>query len=163
MIRVALDTDDLDALDGRFPILLTYSDLIETHDALAQLVQKYPASHIVLIDRGLGDPTGLATVADYEPGAIWPASELPGWFHAKKAAGLDFLTLYCDRSDRQEALDALKGAEPWEWIATLDGTLYVPALKPMERPAVIQFAGSQAAGVHADISLVIDEKWHPQP
>ena len=163
MIRVMLDSDQLASLpSGMVPLLSTYSDLIPDLAALAALQRQHPGSEIILIDRGTGDPTGLASVADVEPGALTVAG-LPAWFARKTAAKIDDLTVYSDRADL-DAIDAvLKGTGHeghWRWVATLDGTVDITGMPPLRRPAVVQILGSGQLGLHADLSLVLEPGWH---
>lgn len=130
----------------------TYADIV-TPALLAQL-----AGRLILIDRGLGDPHNVATVADIETGALSVesgAEKIRQW-HAE---GRPFPTAYHDRA-LQAAIDqALAGTPHNNWVATLDGTLLPDGV----RRAVVQFAGEAQIGVHADLSIVWDDGWHPMP
>lgn len=160
MVRIMLDTDNLADLDGRFELLATYSDLVPDTAALAGLRARFPDSEIVLIDRGLGDPTGQASIADIEPGALG-AGALPRWVAEKKAAGIRYLTGYCDR-DNLPGVEAIARHQIWHMVATLDGTCHIAGFTPMRGPAVVQILGEQQLGVHADLSLVLEDGWHPR-
>lgn len=164
MIRVAFDSDVLGDLPaGLAPVLMTYSDLVPTHTALNELSDKHPHSEIVLIDRNAGDPLGLASVADVEPGCL-TAAQLPGWFERKTKNKIEYLTVYSDRADLPAIDDALRGTgheSHWRWVATLDGTVDITGLKPLHRPAVVQILGAARLGIHADMSLVLEPGWHP--
>lgn len=130
----------------------TYADLV-TPTLLAQL-----AGRLIVIDRGLGDPHNVATVADIEDGALSVASgaeKIKGW-HAE---GRPFPTAYHDRALQAAVDQALAGTPCNNWVATLDGTLLPDGV----RRAVVQFAGAAAIGVHADLSIVWDDGWHPMP
>ena len=162
-IRVMLDTDVLADLDGHFEILATYTDLIPDMAALDALRAKYPGSEVILIDRGLGDPTGQATIADVEPGAMTP-DDLPGWVARKRAdkpAGWEFLTAYSDRNDLP-AIEAIQHEGLWHWVATLDGTCFITGWRPLHGPAAVQILGEAAIGIHGDLSLVLEDQWHPR-
>lgn len=83
-VRVMLDSDDLAAIPaGVAPLIATYADLFATLTALHEFEQAHPASQVVLIDRALGDPLGLASIADVESGAL-SRDQLPGWFDKKQ-------------------------------------------------------------------------------
>jgi len=154
-----LDTDDLSKLTDTVPLLATYSDLVPDP---AKLRATLPGAQLILIDRHIGDPSGEASVLDIEPGAD-SVAELPGWLERKRAAGVEFLTSYSDR-DTLPAIDALgdKG-KCFRWVATLDGTSHIAGYTPLVSPAAIQTTGSTALDYHADLSLVFDGRWHPQP
>jgi hypothetical protein len=156
MIRVMMDTDVLADLDGTFPLVATYSDLVPDEKMYQSLVARFPHSTVILIDRGLGDPTNRATVIDVESGAYSPAS-IPAWFASKR--GMSNLTVYCDR----DSLPAVVAAQPhgiYHWVATLDGTSYLPEWTSMHGPAAIQILGAASLGIHADLSLVFEDGWH---
>jgi hypothetical protein len=164
MIRVALDSDNLASLPaGIAPLLLSYSDLFPTLAALRDFEAARPGSEVVLIDRDLGDPTGLATIADVEPGALTPP-DLPFWFDRKTGQGLAYLTVYSDRYNLPDCDNALKGTpyeEHWRWVATLDGTCFISGMDPFVRPAVVQVLNAESTGRDFDLSLVNEDGWHP--
>ena len=163
MIRVMLDTDVLADLDGHFEILATYTDLIPDMAALDRLRAEFPDSTVILIDRALGDPTGQATIADVEPGAMM-IDQLPGWVSEKRAAkpaGWEYLTAYSDRNDLP-AIKAIQHEGLWHWVATLDGTAVISGYTPMHAPAAIQILGESQIGIHGDLSLVLEDAWHPR-
>lgn len=130
----------------------TYADLVtpalykELHDRL------------VVIERGMGDPMHLATVADIEPGAltVQAGADL---LHAWKQQGRPSVTAYHDRSLQAAVDQATAGLGICNWVATLDGTL----LPDGRSRAVVQFAGEKMLGFHADLSIVWDDSWHPLP
>ena len=159
MIRVMLDSDVLADLDGHAELLATYSDLIHNAADLEALKARHPDSEIVLIDRGTGDPTGEATVIDIETGAFG-VDHVPGWVREKKIAGKKYLTGYCDR-DNLPGVQAIEGQGIWHWVATDDGTCHIQGFRPLHGPAVVQILGEGALGVHADLSLVFEDGWHP--
>lgn len=128
----------------------TYADLM-TPDLLRQL-----AGRLVVIDRGLGDPMNLATVADVESGALSLAAAVER-IHAWKAQGRPSVTIYHDRVHQADVDKATAGMGVWNWVATLDGTL----LPDGQRRAVVQFAGETVTGLHADLSVVWNDSWHP--
>ena len=159
MSRLMFDSDVIDALP-RDTMAATYSDLIPSLTALHQLRREFPFG-IALIDRGLGDPTGMATILDVERGARVPA-EAPGWYDHKKAEGLADLTVYVNRSNLA-AVDAALGPDrhPYHWVATLDGTMHIPGFPAGRRPGLVQFAGETALGFHCDASVIWEAAWHP--
>lgn len=129
----------------------TYADLL-TPAIVAQL-----GPRLAVIDRGLGDPMNRAHIVDIEPGALSVAS---GAARIKEWAneGRRFGTVYVDRSMLAEVLQACLPVRPWQWVATLDGTLNPNGTYPH----IVQFAGEQKLGLHADVSVVYDEDWLPQ-
>lgn len=157
MIRTMFDTDVLADLDQPCHILATYSDLVPDASGIP-----FDATGrtLVFIDRGLGDPGGKATIWDVEGGAL-RVDQLPAKYDAAAARGLRYLTVYSDRS-HLDAIDAVMGDRNyWSWVATLDGTLHVAGRPPLRGPAAVQFAGSQAVGLHGDMSLVFNDRWNP--
>lgn len=132
--------------------ILSYADL-----ATPQLVS-LGAGRLGWIDRGLGDPMGLATIADIEPGALSVAS---GAARCKQwlAEGRHYVTAYHDRNDADAVTTALAGAAVYRWWATLDGTL-----RPGPgRVDAVQFAGAAELGFHADVSAVWNDAFRPLP
>lgn len=162
MIRVMFDTDDLGvlrSLRGVAPFLATYSDLLPDLTAFDALQAELMPSKLLLFDRALGDPTGLASLADVEPGAM-TIGQLPAWKDAKVAAGIPYPTGYCDRNDLPAVL-AIVRTGLWHMVATLDGTSYISGWQPAHGPAVIQILGEQSLGFHADMSIILEDRWHP--
>lgn len=158
MIRLACDSDDLSAL-VHTDVVLTYSDLIKTDAEHQALKARFAGSVVELIDRGLGDPTGRATVLDVERGARTPA-DCPGWFDKQHAAGLSWLTVY-HSLDRFSDVDTAMGHRSgwWRWIAMWGHGLVVPG-----RPTVmLQFTDGARIGARVDLSAVHNDAWHPQP
>lgn len=131
--------------------LATYADLLTP-----QIVAEY-GSRLAVIDRGLGDPMNRAHIVDIEQGADTieaGAAKIKAW-HAE---GRPFPTVYVNRGNWEPVLAACLPVVPWQWVATLDGTL-----NPNGRfPHLTQFAGEGALGLHADVSVVWDEDWLPQ-
>jgi hypothetical protein len=131
--------------------IATYADLV-TPAILAA------AGHrLVVIDRGSGDPHGVATVADIEPGCLTVAegaAKIRQWIAARRP----YPTAYHDRAVQGEVTAALAGERYYTWDATLDGTMRVPGVNL----AAIQIAPSAVVGFHADLSVVWDDSWHPQ-
>lgn len=159
MIRTAIDSDRLDiimACNGLAPILLTYSDLVPVFEVLQS---KLTHSKLVLIDRGLGDPSGQASVADIETGLMKPA-DFPGWLDKKHAAGIDDLTSYCNRSTLPEVDNAAAGKTFYRWVATLDGTCSISGFPSLRGPAAVQILPAASVGIHADLSLVFEDQWN---
>jgi|HubBroStandDraft_1064217.scaffolds.fasta_scaffold303466_2 hypothetical protein len=163
MIRTAFDSDDLDALmsvAGVSQFLFTYTDLFPANSQYEEYLheaQKRGSQDVILIDRALGDPTGKATIADVEAGAM-TADELPAWFEDRD--GIEYLTVYCDQSN----LAACEIAYPrphWRWLADLDGQWYLPGFRALHRPALLQVASAAETGVDCDASLIFNDNWHP--
>lgn len=155
MTRVLFDSDQPAVLvaPARAGVLVaTYADLL-TPEIIAQL-----GPMLLVIDRGQGDPHGLATIADIEPGLLSVAdgaAKIRQWISEHRA----FPTAYHDRALWQEVHQALAGVNYHEWIATLDGTCNPNGT----RPAAVQILGADKVGFHADLSIVWDDAWHPAP
>lgn len=151
-----LDTDVLNDLTPHAELLATYADLVTD---LPALQKQFPNSVIILIDRGLGDHTGLSSVADVENGAM-TAADAAAWYDRQHAKGVKDLTIYCSR-DELAAVDTAMGARVfYRWIATLDGTVHIDNFKPLEAPAAVQCLSASMLGIHADGSLVLQDQWH---
>lgn len=130
----------------------TYADLL-TADLVRQLGKR-----LSVIDRGQGDPLGLATIADIEPGLLTVeqgVAKIRQWI----TEGRHQPTAYSDRTDWPAIVTALGPLKPFHWIATLDGT----ANPDGKYPAVVQALGEAKLGFHADMSIVWDDLWHPLP
>lgn len=155
-IRFMLDSDNLADLTDHAELLATYADLVTD---LPALEKQHPSSVVILIDRGLGDPTGLSTVADVERGAM-TVDQAAAWYDRQHAKQLRDLTVYCSR-DSLAAVDTAMGARVfYRWIATLDGTVHIDGFKPLQAPAAVQCLSETMLGVHGDGSLVLQDHWH---
>lgn len=160
MYRLACDSDNLAAL-VHTPVILTYADLVPTMAELDALRDRFPGSLVKLIDRGLGDPAGVATaisVSDTEPGARTVADTVAlirEWIHA----GRSFPTAYADRNTMPLIINALAGVQGWwKWWATLDGTMRIT-----DHPNdMVQFAGVNLTGGQYDLTAIYEDAWHPQ-
>lgn len=159
MIRFMIDTDDLHSLTGHAELLATYADLVTD---VRQLEREFPHSQIILIHRGLGDPTGEASVFDIEPGALTPEQAVALYDDAVKRE-IRFLTAYHDRQDAQAVADAFGKRPHYNWDATLDGTAHIKGYDPLHSPAVIQCLSAHMLDAHVDGSLVFEDNWHPRP
>jgi hypothetical protein len=130
----------------------TYADLM-TRELQAAL-----AGRLVVIDRGLGDPLAIATVADIEPGALTVAqgvSVMRQWLSEGRAG----VTAYHDRSEWPAVNQQLGPTVVYHWVATLDGTA-----NPLgEYPDVVQVLAAKSLGFAADLSVVWQDNWHPVP
>ena len=160
MIRTMLDSDDLAALGHVTPLIATYADLFKTHAELEALKAAHPGQQVVLIDRARGDDLGVASVLDIEAGAEGPAA-LPKWYDRQHGRGIRYLTAYCDRHMLAAVIQAGGHRHVYHWVATLDGTLVIAGFAPLAAPAVVQCLGEAQLGVHADLSLVLEDQWHP--
>jgi hypothetical protein len=161
MDRLGYDSDVISDIPAGAAVAFTYSDLVPTAQALHQLEARWPV--VVLIDRGMGDPTGQASVLDVEKGAATVA-HAPGWYDERHKAGIKYLTIYCNRSTMPAVNAAMGSRSFYRWIATLDGTMVVG-----DHPsAMVQFAPASAighfgTGHHADATIIRQDAWHPQP
>ena len=150
--RIMYDSDQLAVLralhaDGA-ALVASYADLITPAD-----VQHFGGA-LAVIDRGLGDPHHLATIGDFEPGALNPAGAI-AWWEAHQGRGE--LTVYADRTDMPTVLRALGPHRPaWRWWATLDGTMRIGSSR-----AMVQFAPASKTGVHADATIIYHSRWKP--
>ena len=160
MIRAMLDSDDLAALGHVTPLIATYADLFPTHAALHGFLASHPGQQVVLIDRALGDPLGVASVLDIEAHADG-VGKLPGWYDRQHGRGIHYLTAYCDRSTLPAVIQAGGHRHVYHWVATLDGTVVIGGFAPLAAPAAVQCLGEAQLGVHADLSLVLEDQWHP--
>lgn len=159
MLRTALDSDVLDAFTSPTDFIFTYSDLVPDVRAFEA---RYPDKMFAYIDRGMGDPGFKASIADVERGAM-TVDQLPDWYDKKARARVAYLTHYTDRSTLDAARAVLAGRQMYQWVATLDGTCNVPGYVPFRGPDLIQIAGSNLTGLHADFSLVLSPTWRPVP
>lgn len=163
MTRIAFDSDNPAALPAGAQIVLTYSDLIKDEPAYGLLSRAHEGRPVVLIDRGLGDPTGLASVIDVETGAH-KIGDIPGWLDAKAKADVAYRTVYVDRSNYLAAKAAIASRTGYYWwIATLDGTAHVDTFRPGEGPALVQCLSAEMLGFGCDASVVWDDAWQPAP
>lgn len=157
-IRFMLDSDQITDLTDHADIIGTYSDLVTDLPALRR---RFPASEIVLFDRGLGDPTGEASIFDIERGALTIEAAVRR-YDEQKIRGIKYLTVYANRGNL-DTVDAAFGIrKPWRMVATLDGTAHIAGLRALHSPAVIQCLSADELGMHGDGSLVFDDLWHPR-
>lgn len=159
MIRFACDSDSIADLVPT-PLIFTYADLIGSAIEYTALTARFPRSVIKLIDRGLGDPAGLAAtvMVDVEQGAL-TAAQAAGQIRRYLAEGRQFVTGYANRSTMPSLEAELADvAGWWRWYATLDGTMRIST-----RPhAMVQFAGAQITGGRFDLSVVWNGAYHPE-
>ena len=157
MIRFAIDTDQPDKLTSHVELLMTYSDLVPDYAAISA---RFPQSKVLLIDRGLGDPTGLASIFDIERGTLNDAQAIRR-YDEQQAKGVPFLTVYHDRSSADQVKAAFHPRQPWHIYATLDGTAHITGYTPLEGPAAVQCLSAGELGYHADGHLVFEDAWNP--
>jgi hypothetical protein len=158
MIRLACDSNDLGALIET-PIVLTYTDLIPDDRAHKALKARFPQSVVELIDRGMGDPTGRATILDVETGAATPLHAV-GWHAHQHAAGLRWLTIYATLDNMRTVEEIMSpGDDWWRWFARWGNGLEIPG----HPHAAIQFASDIMLGARVDLSLFPNPAWHPSP
>ena len=130
----------------------TYADLLN-----ADLVRQF-GPRLIVIDRGHGDPLGLATVADIEPGLLSVAAgvaKVKQWLSERRPGP----AAYHDRNDWSAVSAGLAGTTARHWVSTLDGTCHPGTTVP----AAVQILGEAKLGIHADLSIVWDDSWHPVP
>jgi hypothetical protein len=155
MPRLLFDSDDPHVLLQPFLAgcsVATYADLLTP-----SLVKQF-GPRLIVIDRGHGDPLGLATVADIEPGLLSVAAgaaKVHQWLSEKRPGP----TAYHDRADWAAVSSALAGTSARHWVSTLDATCSPNG----QRPAAVQILGADHLGFHADLSVVWDDTWHAPP
>lgn len=155
MPALLFDSDNPADLEAPFLAgcrVATYSDL-----ATPDLV-KVLGARCIWIDRGHGDPLGLATVADIEPGLLTVAqgaAKVHQWLNERRPGP----AAYHDRNDWSAVASALSGTPARHWVSTLDGT----CMPNGQRPAAVQILGESKLGIHADLSIVWDDTWHAVP
>lgn len=150
-----VDSDQLSVLlDPRFANMrvATYADII-TPEFMAQTEGRW-----IAINRGMGDPHQVATVADVETGAL-SVGQAHDRIQQWTAQRRPWPTVYHNRASWAEVNETLHQLSYTHWVATLDGTL-VPDKYYM---AVVQFAGELDLGIHADMSIIWADNWHPMP
>ncbi|HEY6277150.1 MAG TPA: hypothetical protein VIX86_12555 [Streptosporangiaceae bacterium] len=154
-----LDSDQPETMPAGADLIATYADLwsLDLADYLRGLCRQ-----VVWIDRGNGDPGGIASVLDVEPGLFRPG-QVPAWLDAKGFARTPFRTVYCDRADLAAVEADAGGRRFWRWVATLDGTAHLDGAAWQDRPAAIQCLPAAKLGFHADLSLVLRAGWNPTP
>lgn len=155
MIRLGCDSSYLGGLIYT-EFLFPYADLLGGR-ALAQLQARFPGSVIVPIDRGLGDPLGLAGIIDVERFARTPA-DAPVWFDKQHAAGFQYLTVYASLDKMAEVAKRMGDRKWWRFYAYWQGGLHVAG----HTDAMIQFASGAELGAPCDLTLVHNDRWHPQ-
>lgn len=155
MIRLACDSDRLSSL-VETNVVLTYSDLVPGTAALRELEHRFPLSEVGLIDRGLGDPTGAATIADIgEPGTLTPA-QMADWFAVKRAQGWSCLTGYGLLATLAEVGQLAGPHGWWRWFARWGTVLRVPG----HPDAMLQFDNDPDE--HVDWTIIRNPHWHPR-
>lgn len=155
MIRLACDSDRLSSL-VETPVVLTYADLVPTSHALAALEARFAHSEVGLIDRGLGDPLGVATIADVGEPDTLPAARMADWFDLKRGAGWSCVTGYGSLATLQH-VEQLAGRHGWwRWFARWGTVLQAPG----HPDAMLQFDSDPAA--HVDWSIIRNPNWHPR-
>jgi hypothetical protein len=134
----------------------TYADKITTRADHAALEARFPRSRVLYIDRALGDPLDLATIGDFEPGALSKAQARP-WVKGRLNAGKKFVTAYSDQDWLPDLITSLDGLPYWHWIAD-PGALTVPG----HPAAAVQFMFAPPKGPHVDLSAVKNDAYWPE-
>jgi hypothetical protein len=155
MVNVMFDSDDVTVLGGAEFAgcrIATYADLVNP--------KMYAAAdgRMKVIHRGLGDPHGLATIADIEPGCLSVDSGttlIRQWI----SEGRHQPTAYHSRNDWAEVDAKLQGAAYHTWVATLDGTCSPDG----RRPDAVQILDAAKVGLHVDMSVIWNDRWFPLP
>lgn len=149
------DSDDVTVLaDALFAgcRIASYADLVNPRLYAAA------AGRMKVIDRGNGDPHGLATIADIEPGCL-TVDQGVALIRQWASEGRHQPTAYHDRNLWAEVDAKLAGVSYHSWIATLDGTCSPDG----KRPDAVQILDSSKVGQHVDMSIVWNEAWFPLP
>lgn len=155
MVSIMVDSDDPAVLQNNLFYncrVATYADLLTP-----ELVASF-GGRLAVIDRGHGDPLNLAHILDVESGA-WTVEAAGAKIKEWNSQGRGHIMGYVNRSNWQPLMEACAPVKPYQWIATLDGTLNPDG----QYPSVVQFAGEAAIGLHVDVSIVYDENWFPLP
>lgn len=132
--------------------IATYADLVNPK------IYAAAEGRMKVIDRGLGDPHNLATIADIEPGCLTVdagTARIRQWV----SEGRQQPTAYHDRAEWAEVKAKLAGVSYFTWVATLDGTAAPDGI----RPDVVQILDATKVGLHVDMSIVWNDHWHPLP
>lgn len=103
-----------------------------------------------------GGAAGQAGILDVETGDATPEHAGP-WLTERKA--LDEGTLYCSRGALGAVLAGTGNLPFCLWLATLDGTIAVPALPSRVTLVAVQAFGAAMTGINADLSVVLDQNW----
>ena len=104
-----------------------------------------------------GDPS-QGDCLDVETGDATP-DMLDGWLRARTAQGVTDLAVYCNRSTLPAVLTATS-LDPYHWVATLDGTLWIPGYTALVGPAAVQILPASLTGANVDLSIVLEDGWH---
>jgi len=108
-----------------------------------------------------GSEPGDAHWLDVERGDAAPGM-VPRWLHERRQRTGDPGGIYCNRSTLPAVLEAA-GNVPFElWLATLDGTVFPEELGHLPstvRPVLVQAFPAALTGFHADLSMVIDQRY----
>lgn len=156
MARVMFDSTTPQAIPSNAEIVAGYVDgAFRWHNSAWD---RFPHAKQVRITVTANHSRG--NCLDVEKGDATPA-QAPGWIRARQAAGIRYVTIYCNRSTLPAVDRACHGLSYYRWVATLDGTLHIPGFTPLERPAAVQFANSTMAGANVDVSIVWEDQWHP--
>lgn len=160
-LRWAADSEHLGALIELRGIdyAMTYADLFGDLATLDKFRARMAPTVVLLGDRGLGDPTGLATWCDVEAHANGPAGAAQ--FLATQRAGGKVdpgqLTIYTGMGQLAAVETACGPHGWWRWIARWGDGLTAPG-HPM---AMLQFASDTMLGAEVDLSIIRQPGWHP--
>lgn len=154
MWRLMCDSDQIGSLQPT-DFITTYADLVTSQAHVAALEKRFPASTVLFIDRGLGDPLHIATIGDFEPRALTVA-QAKGWVQGQQARGLEFITTYNNLAWEAAMQGALQGVSHYNWLAD-PGALTVPG----HPAAIVQVLFAPPRGPHIDLSIVTNDAWHP--
>jgi hypothetical protein len=159
MIRVMFDSTTASAIPADATLVAGYID--GDYAWTPADWDRFPGAALVKINV-TGVPEHGGDMLDVENGAATPA-DAPVWWEGQ--ARKTNLGVYVNRSNLGAVENAMGTRPWWRWVATLDGTLFVPVAGwvPFQRPAAVQFASAQLSGIHADVSLVYADEFHPQP
>jgi hypothetical protein len=88
-----------------------------------------------------------------------PISRIPGWLDERAAAGLGTGGVYVSRSNLAAAEKAAGSRPHMLGIATLDGTIDIPAPRGFGILTFIQAFPAASVGINADVSVVVDRDY----
>lgn len=154
--RLAADSTDPAKLPDWVSIKCFYIN--GRYKATPEQIKEWPGPKILI--NVTGDPADGGDLLDIEPGNAGPAAA-PGWYDARKAAGVARPGIYSDRIQFDAITRELAGRPAARVLATLDGTLH-RAWNGVQLDAC-QNLGSAMTGGDYDLWVVFNHLWHPDP
>lgn len=160
-IRIAFDSTTPEAIPRWAEMVWGYADGAFAWPATAW--HRFPRASRVNICV-TGDPR-VGDMLDVERFDATP-DHAPAWVKGRHDDGVENVALYASR-DTWETLQPIMDRSGvrgfFKVVATLDRTIILPGIPPLEGPAAIQAFGAADLGIHADMAFVFDDGWHRQP